>query len=111
MSRRCWRVRSWGGPDWKTELITNASSEAGPPSCPVARASCPVDHPCRGPLLLRRCWRVERWRFDPIGAGGPDRGHGEARVRGRGVARVGPCVGEPRPPQRAGGGGHHLHGP
>eukprot|EP00976_Prorocentrum_cordatum_P057604 1161118-Prorocentrum_minimum.AAC.1 len=25
--------------------------EAGPPSCPVARASCPVDHPHRGPFL------------------------------------------------------------
>eukprot|EP00976_Prorocentrum_cordatum_P110752 1195255-Prorocentrum_minimum.AAC.4 len=25
--------------------------EAGPHSCPVARASCPVDHPYRGPLL------------------------------------------------------------
>eukprot|EP00959_Pyramimonas_sp_CCMP1952_P281642 5887007-Pyramimonas_sp.AAC.2 len=26
--------------------------EAGPPSCPGARASCPVDHPYRGPLLF-----------------------------------------------------------
>eukprot|EP00959_Pyramimonas_sp_CCMP1952_P034630 725954-Pyramimonas_sp.AAC.2 len=29
-----------------------ASSEAGPPSCPVAWASCPVDHPGPGGRLL-----------------------------------------------------------
>eukprot|EP00976_Prorocentrum_cordatum_P022077 451045-Prorocentrum_minimum.AAC.2 len=32
------------------KTIKQASSEAGPPGCPVARASCPVDDPYRGPL-------------------------------------------------------------